>query len=198
MRARRKRLLPHLDVKSSKRSNVPIRSADLWSCPNAGSSTAPLRGSIAAEGSPRIGRISTERRSRSCASPQSASCSENYAIRPELSGQTLRDGGTTLIVTDTLKRGSAGHRLGQMSRFVTRKTVQNRSRRLPSAPPGAEADVARQNDGLCTRLDAELAEHGGHVITRRAFADAEPPADRGVVEPQRDQLQHLGLAGCEV
>src|SRR6204780_4548344 len=36
------------------------------------------------------GRISTERRSRSCASPQSASCSENYAIRPEVSGRTLR------------------------------------------------------------------------------------------------------------
>ena len=32
--------------------------------------------------------ISTERRSRSCASPQSASCSENYAIRPEVSGRT--------------------------------------------------------------------------------------------------------------
>ena len=28
--------------------------------------------------------------SRSCASPQSASCSENSAIRPEVSGQTLR------------------------------------------------------------------------------------------------------------
>src|SRR5258705_6436093 len=48
-----------------------------------------LRGSIAAEGSPRIGRISTERRSHSCASPQSASCSENSAIRPEVSGPTL-------------------------------------------------------------------------------------------------------------
>jgi len=33
---------------------------------------------------------STERRSRSCASPQSASCSENSAIRPEVSGRTLR------------------------------------------------------------------------------------------------------------
>ena len=48
-------------------------------------------GSIAAEGSPRIGRISTERRSRSCASPQSASCLENSAIRPEVSGRTLRE-----------------------------------------------------------------------------------------------------------
>jgi len=31
----------------------------------------------------------TEKRSRSCASPQSASCSENYAIQPEVSGRTL-------------------------------------------------------------------------------------------------------------
>jgi len=77
-------------ISTLKSSNVPIRSADLWSCPNAGSSSAPLPGSIAAEGSQRIGRISTERRSRSCASPQSASCSENSAIRREVSGRTLR------------------------------------------------------------------------------------------------------------
>src|SRR5712675_1434633 len=87
----RKRLQKFCRISTLKSSNVPIRSADLWSCPNAGSSSAPLPGSIAAEGSPRIGRISTERRSRSCASPQSASCSENYAIRPEVSGQTLRN-----------------------------------------------------------------------------------------------------------
>src|SRR3979490_928335 len=86
----RKGLQRFCRISTLKSSNVPIRSADLWSCQNAGSSSAPLPGSIAAEGSPRIGRISTERRSRSCASPQSASCSENSAIRPEVSGQTLR------------------------------------------------------------------------------------------------------------
>src|ERR1700730_9796813 len=83
------KVLPHLDIEIVKRSDQ-IRSADLWSCPNAGSSSAPLPGSIAVEGLPRIGRISTEKRSRSCASPQSASCSENSAIRPEVSGRTLR------------------------------------------------------------------------------------------------------------
>src|SRR6266404_672754 len=35
-------------------------------------------------------RRSTARPWRSCVSPQSASCSENSAIRPEVSGQTLR------------------------------------------------------------------------------------------------------------
>src|SRR5260370_24749976 len=86
----RKRLQKFCRISTLKSSNVPIRSADLWSCPNAGSSSAPSHGSIAAEGSPRIGRISTERRSRSCASPKSASCSENSAIRREVSGRTLR------------------------------------------------------------------------------------------------------------
>src|SRR5258705_3710094 len=87
----RKRLQKFCRISTLKSSNVPIRSADLWSCPNAGSSSALSRGSIAAEGSPTIGRTSTESRSRSCASPQSASCSENSAIRPEVSGRTLRE-----------------------------------------------------------------------------------------------------------
>src|SRR5450432_623415 len=85
----RKRLQTFCRISTLKSSNVPIGSADLWSCPNAGSSSALSLGSIAAEGSPRIGRTSTEGRSRSCASPQSASCSENSAIPPEVSGQAL-------------------------------------------------------------------------------------------------------------
>ena len=74
------KVLPHLDIEIVKRPDqvsgfvvLPKRWIE--------------RGSIAAEGSPRIGRISTERRSRSCASPQSASWSENYAIQPEVSGR---------------------------------------------------------------------------------------------------------------
>jgi hypothetical protein len=35
-------------ISTLKSSNVPIRSADLWSCQSAGSSSAPLPGSIAA------------------------------------------------------------------------------------------------------------------------------------------------------
>src|SRR6266853_2032649 len=85
----RRRLQKFCRISTLRLSNVPIGSADLWCCPNAGSSSVPLRGSIAAEGLPRIGRISTEKRSRSCASHQSASCSENSAIRPEVSGRTL-------------------------------------------------------------------------------------------------------------
>src|SRR5207342_11545 len=54
-------------------------------------SSARLPGSIAAEGSPRIGRTAIEKRLRSCTSPQFGSCLENFVIRPKVSGQTLRD-----------------------------------------------------------------------------------------------------------
>src|SRR3972149_3462333 len=73
-----------------KSSSDPTPQSVSRSYPNDGSSNAPSRGSIAAAGSPRIGRTSNARRSHSCASLQSASCSENYAIQPKLSGQTLR------------------------------------------------------------------------------------------------------------
>ena len=59
------------------------------SCRRDGSSSAPLRGSTDAEGWQRIGRISIARRSHSCTSLQSVSCSENFAIPHEVSGQTL-------------------------------------------------------------------------------------------------------------
>src|SRR6266404_3791454 len=106
----RKRLQKFCRISTLKSSNAPIGSAGLWSYPNAGSSSAPSHGSIAADGSPRIGRTSTERRSRSCASHQSASCSENSAIRPELSGQTLRVG--ECVVETDLKLEVSGWERG--------------------------------------------------------------------------------------
>ena len=77
-------------VVTSKSSNVPIRPKASWFCRSAGSSSAPSPGSTDAEGSPRIGKTSTARRSHSCASPQSASCCENFVIPLDVSGQTLR------------------------------------------------------------------------------------------------------------
>src|SRR5580658_3423920 len=59
-------------------------------CPSAGSSRGHSPGSIVAEGWPRIGNVSTERRSPSSASPPSASCYENSAIQDNVPGQTLR------------------------------------------------------------------------------------------------------------
>src|SRR5262245_28862752 len=51
---------------------------------------ARWRGSTAAADSPRIGRTSIAQRSRFCASPQFGSCSENFVILTDVSGQTLR------------------------------------------------------------------------------------------------------------
>src|SRR3989442_2895923 len=70
-------------------SSAPMGPRDSWCFHAVGSSSAPLLGSTAAEGLPRIGRTSIARRSLSCASPQFASCSENFVIPPDVFGQTL-------------------------------------------------------------------------------------------------------------
>src|SRR5215475_702186 len=72
-----------------KSSSAPIGRKDSWCFHAVGSSNAPLLGSTAAEGLPRIGRTSIATRWRSCGSPQSASCSENFVIPPDVFGQTL-------------------------------------------------------------------------------------------------------------
>ena len=83
-------------VETHSRARRPRDHQAIWvtpkassSCPSAGSSNAPSPGSAAAADSPRIGNASTARPSPSCASPQSASCCESYAIPHDVSGQTL-------------------------------------------------------------------------------------------------------------
>ena len=80
-----------------KSSSAPIGRKDTWCFQAVGSSNAPLLGSTAAEGLPRIGRISIATRWRSCGLPQSASCSENFVIPPDVFGQTLRAGSRVCI-----------------------------------------------------------------------------------------------------
>src|ERR1700686_4856879 len=70
-------------------SSVPITQKDLSSSRTGGSSNERSHGSGGAGVSPKIGRISIARRSHFCASLQSGSCSENYEIPRDLSGQTL-------------------------------------------------------------------------------------------------------------
>src|SRR5262249_18026342 len=76
-----------------KSSSAPIGRKDSWCFHAVGSSNAPLLGSTAAEGLPRIGRTSIATRWRSCGLPQSASCSENFVIPPDVFGHTLREMG---------------------------------------------------------------------------------------------------------
>src|SRR6516225_1574342 len=73
-----------------KSSSAPIGREDSWCFHAVGSSNAPLLGSTVVEGSQRIGRTSIATRWRSCGLPQSASCSENFVIPPDVFGQTLR------------------------------------------------------------------------------------------------------------
>src|SRR6266540_1279333 len=72
-----------------KSSSAPIGRKYSWCFHAVGSSNAPLLGSTAAEGLPRIGRTSIATRWRFCGLPQSASCSENFVIPPDVFGQTL-------------------------------------------------------------------------------------------------------------
>src|SRR5436309_1872210 len=85
-----------------KSSSAPIGRKDLWCFHAVGSSNEPLLGSTAAEGLPRIGRTSIATRWRSCGLPQSASCSENFVIPPDVSGQTLRDSTLDHLAEDRL------------------------------------------------------------------------------------------------
>ena len=62
------KVLPHLDIEIVKRSD---QASGFVVLPKRWIVERTLRGSIAADGLPRIGRVSTEKRSRSCASPQS-------------------------------------------------------------------------------------------------------------------------------
>ena len=79
------KVLPHLDIEIVKRSDQVSGFVVL---PKRWIVERTIAWLNRCRSLPRIGRISTEKRSRSCASPQSASCSENSAIQPEVSGRT--------------------------------------------------------------------------------------------------------------
>src|SRR5436190_1894240 len=94
-----------------KSSSAPIGRKDSWCFHAVGSSNAPLLGSTAAEGLPRIGRTSIATRWRSCGLPQSASCSENFVIPPDVFGQTLSHDGLWVFANRILANRIFAHRV---------------------------------------------------------------------------------------
>src|SRR5262249_37830270 len=91
-------------------SSAPIGRKDSWCFHAVGSSNAPLLGSTAAEGLQRIGRTSIATRWRSCGLPQSASCSENFVIPPDVFGQTLRISETAIRGNNATENGVVNSR----------------------------------------------------------------------------------------
>jgi len=84
-----KALAKVLRISTLKSSNVPIRSADLLSCQNAGSSSAPLPGSIAAEGSPGLGESQPKGARVLAPRLNPPHAQKTLQSRPEVSGRTL-------------------------------------------------------------------------------------------------------------
>jgi hypothetical protein len=126
-------------------------SKDLRCYPSAGSSSAPLPGSTAAEGLPRIGRTSIATHWLSCISPQSASCSENFAIVPDVSGQTLRG----LLRTLMLAGGWGCRRRRRLCRFET--------------PPPASPSISASRGGRC-HAPGRIADRVGAGLSDEARA----------------------------
>src|SRR5215472_11494837 len=127
-----------------KSSSAPTGRKDSWCFHAVGSSNAPLLGSTAAEGLPRIGRTSIATRWRSCGLPQSASCSENFVIPPDVFGQTLR----SAILTAVREAGQSGLSEDEFGRRVQSAlgfVADNQARRQEWMLDPESKGVARVN-----------------------------------------------------
>src|SRR5262249_44805440 len=156
-----------------KSSSAPIGRKDSWCFHGVGSSNAPLLGSTAAEGLQRIGRTSIATRWRFCGLPQSASCSENFVIPPDVFGQTLRlvESRVDLVVELVDDLGRRGLRCAEAvpnTPLVARQeTVHGRDVRQR---------VRARRGGYCERTQPaspEVFDHRGHGGERHLHLSTE-------------------------
>src|SRR5262249_3126385 len=141
-----------------KSSSAPIGREDSWCFHAVGSSNAPLLGSTAAEGLPRIGRTSIATHWRSCGLPQSASCSENFVIPPDVFGQTL-SAGPRDVHTASCARLNANARPARRILPSAANAVTTAAGSVGSMPK-SDLPMSRRNWPRYARaLDMHLAGH---------------------------------------
>ena len=193
------KILPHLETEIVKRSDqakgfvvLPRR----WVVERTN-----WLGSTAAEGSPRIGKISTARRSRSCASHQSASCSESFAIPLDVPGRNSRSEGiegvrSGVLLADPYVPGSGSN--------------DNAQKQGPASDTDYEAQIARlaalslrgyelQRGAAAKQLGLRVTFLDEEVATARTKASA-----KGADAPHSDQFKDdpepwpESISGCEL
>src|SRR6516165_7962537 len=137
-----------------KSSSAPIGRKDSWCFHAVGSSNAPLLGSTAAEGLPRIGRTSIATRWRSCGLPQSASCSENFVIPPDVFGQTLSLAGSY--------PGAVRLQLHALA-----YNLANFLRTLATPEPMSDWSLTTLKEKLI-KIGAKVVSHGRYIVFQMA------------------------------
>src|SRR6266487_2386610 len=157
-----------------KSSSAPIGRKDSWCFHAVGSSNAPLLGSTAAEGLPRIGRTSIATRWRSCSLPQSASCSENFVIPPDVFGQTLRPWSlrvwTEVVVQTWVRRHS-------LFGFYSRRSPTNA---LRQDRPLGRRKVRCASSSNCQHLSATSKAESGKSTARYLTWKSEALHERSI------------------
>src|SRR5260221_14633511 len=152
-----------------KSSSAPIGRKDSWCFHAVGSSNAPLLGSTAAEGLPRIGRTSIATRWRSCGFPQSASCSENFVTPPDVFGQTLSRSRPMRTEEGTyLAHRQRDSLLGLLPREHAHFGMRREHRSLHGDRVRVRRDIIRQDQYRCLAITHEIAGHGKNEIGVRA------------------------------
>src|SRR5262249_38429784 len=152
-----------------KSSSAPIGRKDSWCFNAVGSSNAPLLGSTAAEGLQRIGRTSIATRWRSSGLPQSASCSENFVIPPDVFGQTLKS-----LVTSSIH-----YMLGDIGWADLRMRIGRLSK--DSYYDYLTTLIMQRVEGSCGSVWIDVGAHEGEIL-REMLTNA-PEAEFLAFEP---------------